>query len=136
MKKLTQREAGHIEGYARALADMLQVVAEEIGGKSYDPMTVKGATMHSYCFDMKDGGRHHPISDYESVEEIFAYLLSEALDNVDAARAEKFNLFHDPTNKIRTYSKSYMHRQFPNARTQNNAELLESYGFKDAPEKK
>ncbi len=49
--------------------------------KCYDPMTIyeDGVTLHSYAFGMKDGGRRHPVSDYESVREIRQCLLDEAV---------------------------------------------------------
>lgn len=79
--RLTYDEERFIEGYARGLADMmLSLCGDSPCAKSYDPMTIEGTTMHSYAFNMKDGGRHHPVSDYESVDEIFAVLLNEAVD--------------------------------------------------------
>ena len=87
MKKLTESESRYIEGYAKALQDLqYQITGENTCVKSYDPMTVKdgGETMMSYAFNMKDGGRSHAVSDYESVEEILQVLLDEAF--VDIAR--------------------------------------------------
>jgi hypothetical protein len=125
LKKLTEREAGRIEGYALALDQMLGVLAESKSGKSCDPMTVDGATMHSYAFDMKNGGRQHPISDYESVDEILAYLLSEALDDLDQARtgADAYGVFAGGCKGIRLYSDSYIYRRFPHARSPESEEI-------------
>lgn len=70
-----------IEGYAMACADLMYKMAGDSPcSKSYDPMTIEGGAMHSYAFDMKDGGRHHQISDYKDVGEILHTLLDEALD--------------------------------------------------------
>lgn len=80
---LSERGAGFIEGYACACEDLRRELTGEGGsGKSYDPMQVdlETATMHSYAFDMKSGGRHHPMRDYESFAEIGLYLLDEAID--------------------------------------------------------
>ena len=72
---------GFVEGYAMALCDiMYKLTGDTPSAKSYDPMFVRGGKMHSYAFDMKDGGRHHPIEDYEDVGEITECLLEETLD--------------------------------------------------------
>lgn len=77
---LSQKEADYIEGYAAALQELLLRLTGNNGcGKTYDPITIdldKGI-MHSYAFDMKDGGRHHSISDYDSLDEILKYLTNE-----------------------------------------------------------
>lgn len=59
----------HIEGYAKALTDLLwEVTGDTPAMKTYDPMTIRDGVMHSYAFNLKDGGRHHPLQDYESAE--------------------------------------------------------------------
>lgn len=79
--RLTYDEERAIEAYARALADMMAALTGDSPcAKSYDPMTIEGLTMHSYAFNMKDGGRHHPVTDYETVDEIYSTLLAEAVD--------------------------------------------------------
>ncbi len=45
-------------------------------------MTIEGGTMHSYAFNLKDGGRHHPLSAYKSLEEITGLLFDETLDAI------------------------------------------------------
>lgn len=78
------RSMGFIEGYACALQDLLyQVNGDNACGKSYDPLTCDEFEMHSYAFDMKDGGRHHPYSDYTDVREIVETLLKEAVEYLD-----------------------------------------------------
>lgn len=80
--RLSFSEARFIEGYAAALQDIMHALTGDNGcSKSYDPMTIydDGVTMHSYAFDMNDGGRHHPVSDYASVEQIKRCLLNEAI---------------------------------------------------------
>lgn len=70
-----------IEGYAMALTDIMRKMSGEGPCcKSYDPMMIEGMTAHSYAFDMKDNGRHHDLSLYEDVQEIFDCLLEEAVD--------------------------------------------------------
>jgi hypothetical protein len=72
-----------IEGYATALKDLEQRLTGDNGcSKSYDPMTCEEKVMHSYAFDMKDGGRHHPVADYGSVEEILSTLLGETASSL------------------------------------------------------
>lgn len=79
--RLTFAEEKFIEGYAKALDDMmLAMTGDSPSAKSYDPMTIEGAVMHSYAFNMKDGGRHHPVTDYASVSEICGLLCDEAVD--------------------------------------------------------
>lgn len=74
------RLKGFVEGYAYALQDiMFHLTGDNSCGKQYDPMLVRDM-MYSYAFDMKDGGRHHPISDYKDIGEITETLLTEALD--------------------------------------------------------
>lgn len=75
-----ERDYGFIEGYASALSDLeLRLTGENRCSKSYDPMTVSEGIMHSYAFDLKDGGRHHPLSDYEEVPEVCYYLLEQTV---------------------------------------------------------
>ena len=92
MKELSDREAGFVEGFAAALERIYQwETGDHRSGKSYDPMTVSsdGMTMHSYAFDMKDGGRHHPVSDYESVDEIADVLFTETCVDIGDGNDEK-----------------------------------------------
>jgi hypothetical protein len=84
---ITEREAGFVEGYAKALETvMLQLTGDCFSAKSYDPMTVdlRAGVMHSYAFNLKDGGRHHPLADYASVAEICDYLAGETVDYLRA----------------------------------------------------
>jgi hypothetical protein len=77
---------GFVEGYAMALADiMLRLTGDSPCDKSYDPMQVgrEGGKFHSYAFDMKDGGRHHPISDYKDIGEVCEVLLNESVEWVN-----------------------------------------------------
>ena len=82
---ITEREAGFIEGYAMACEDIQgDLTGERFSAKSYDPATVdlERAVIHSYAFNLKDGGRHHPLSDYASVDEICALLATETLEYI------------------------------------------------------
>jgi len=81
--RLTYDEERMIEGYALALDHVIfKLTGESPSAKSYDPMRIEGNVMHSYAFNMKDGGRHHPVEDYQSVGEILDCLLSETIDYV------------------------------------------------------
>jgi hypothetical protein len=82
MQPLTPKEAAYVEGYAAALQDVMQeLTGSNTCDKSYDPLTVElqGTLMRSYAYDMKDGGREHPVSDYDSIEDICKTLSSEVL---------------------------------------------------------
>lgn len=81
MEPPTEYERGYIEGAARALWEVLRSTDPSFNHcKAYDPATVKDDAIHSYVFDLKDGGRHHPISDYESAEEVLTLMVREALE--------------------------------------------------------
>lgn len=81
--KITNEEAKYIEGYAAALQDiLLRLTGDNHCNKSYDPMTVEGNTMHSYAFDMKDGGRHHEADDYSDLSEVKLVLLNEVESHI------------------------------------------------------
>jgi hypothetical protein len=90
---ITDNDKRRIEGYAEALQAIEYALTGENGcGKSYDPMTIEGDTMHSYAFDMLDGGRHHPIEDYEDVQHIKSVLLAETVTNIiEERRLEETN---------------------------------------------
>jgi hypothetical protein len=82
---VTERQAGFIEGYANACDDLLgKLTGDRFSGKSYDPATVNldAAIIHSYAFNLKDGGRHHMLADYESVDEITALMAAETLEAI------------------------------------------------------
>jgi len=77
---LTPEQARHIEGYARGLQDALALVTGECtSSKPYDPMTIDldEGVIHSYAFNLKDGGRHRPLSDYSSPEELMTWMVKD-----------------------------------------------------------
>lgn len=80
---LTPREKGRIEGFALA-CDMIvgHLTGERMSCKSYDPMTIEGGTMHSYAFNLRDGGRHHPLSAYKTLDEIIELLFAETVQTI------------------------------------------------------
>lgn len=81
--KLTERQKGHIEGYAQALTDIeFKLTGYNHCGKHYDPMTIVGENMMSYAFDMKNGGRKHPFVNYNSFDDILKTLLEETEGNI------------------------------------------------------
>ena len=78
--KLNKKEEQYLKGYAQALQDvMFKLTGENTCGKSYDPIEFDETYIHSYAFDLKDGGRHHPLSDYNSIEEITNIMLIESV---------------------------------------------------------
>lgn len=79
--RLSYQEERQIEAYAAALCDMMTALTgDNPCAKRYDPLTIEGGIMHSYAFNMKDGGRHHPITDYDDVDDIKAALLKDAVE--------------------------------------------------------
>ena len=42
-------------------------------------VSADGVTMHSYAFDMLDGGRHHPVAGYRDASHICEVLLAEGI---------------------------------------------------------
>jgi hypothetical protein len=85
MKALKKDEQKYIEGYAAALQDiMYELTGDDLCSKSYDPMTCEASVMHSYAFDMKDGGRHHDVEDYKDLEEIKRVLLWEIVSEIQS----------------------------------------------------
>jgi len=78
---LCREDECRIEGFATALQAVEKfMLGEDRCGKSYDPMTISDGVMHSYAFDMMDGGRHHPISDYITKKHIESVLLNETME--------------------------------------------------------
>ena len=59
---------------------MLKVKNENTCGKIYDPIDFNEDTIFSYAFDLKDGGRQHPLSDYQNIEEICELMITETAD--------------------------------------------------------
>ena len=73
-----------IEGYALACTDIMYAMTKDSPcAKSYDPMRIEGMIAHSYAFNLKDGGRHHDLTEYESVGEILKDLVKETLEWVE-----------------------------------------------------
>jgi plasmid maintenance system antidote protein VapI len=84
MKNLTTKQQRYIEGYAAALQDILRrLTGDNCCNKHYDPMTCESTVMHSYAFNMKDGGRHHDVKDYKDLDEIKKILLDEVVQDIN-----------------------------------------------------
>jgi hypothetical protein len=82
--KLGEKRIAYLKGYAMAIQDiMYQITGENSCAKSYDPLQVDDTYLHSYAFNLKDGGRHHPISDYNSLEEITDLMLKEGTERIN-----------------------------------------------------
>lgn len=78
LQALTAEEQRYLEGYAAALQDLqYELTGDNNCSKHYDPLTCEASVMHSYAFNMKDGGRHHPVCEYASLDEIKKTLLEE-----------------------------------------------------------
>ena len=76
-RKLNERD---IEAYAHACYDILLELGIEDGiGKMYDPLTIEDKIAHSYVFDLKDGGRHHPFT---SLQELKNDILEETVKSI------------------------------------------------------
>jgi hypothetical protein len=56
---------------------MFRMTGDNGCAKSYDPIEFSDGMIHSYAFDMKDGGRNHPLKDYKDIEEIKEWMLKE-----------------------------------------------------------
>lgn len=83
MNYLSNNQQRFLEGYATALQDIEYLLTGDNGcSKSYDPMKCEETVMHSYAFNMKDGGRHHPVKDYKNTDEIKKVLLEETAWNL------------------------------------------------------
>ena len=81
LKDINTATALMIEGYALACTDLMwKLTGDSPCSKTYDPMVIQGMTAHSYTFDMKDNGRHHDLTLYESVGEILEGILKETLE--------------------------------------------------------
>jgi len=79
--KLGEKQIAYIKGYAMAIQDVMVVLTGENScAKSYDPLQVDDVYLHSYAFNLKDGGRHHPLSDYKSIQEITDLMLDEGIN--------------------------------------------------------
>jgi hypothetical protein len=49
-----------LEAYVQGLYDVLRALGVQDGHcKHYDPLTVEGDTLHSYVYDLTNGGRRH-----------------------------------------------------------------------------
>lgn len=78
--KLEQHQKDYLAGYAMAVQEMMYMLTgDNTCAKSYDPIDFDENTIHSYAFNLKDGGRHHTLSDYISVEEITNLMLKEGV---------------------------------------------------------
>jgi len=79
VEKLSKKEQEYLKGYAQALQDIMwRMTGENTCAKSYDPVGFSDDKIHSYAFDMKDGGRHHPLIDYKDIEDIKECMAQEA----------------------------------------------------------
>lgn len=79
--KLSKEQESFIKGYAKAIQDtMIALTGDNTCGKNYDPCEFKDDAIYSYAFDLKDGGRVHPLSDYKTIEEIIGLMLKEGTE--------------------------------------------------------
>jgi len=81
-----EQKAIVLEWFAMKIKEILRIFDPEWGDhcKSYDPLVITDSVAHSYLFDFKDGGRHHPFKlltqlerwlAEEAVKEMLPYIL-------------------------------------------------------------
>jgi len=91
---LTEKEKDYIKGYAEALQDlMFKTTGSNTCGKWYDPVDFKDDFILSYAFNLKDGGRRHPLSDYKNVKEITDIMLKESFSDIKSEIEIKYSKF-------------------------------------------
>jgi hypothetical protein len=84
MERLTKSEQNYLRGYANALQDlMFKLTGDNTCSKSYDPIDFGDDAIHSYAFNFKNGGRRHPLKDFENIEEVKLLMLEEAHSWID-----------------------------------------------------
>jgi len=80
MKLPSTQEQYYILGYAMALQDVLEkITGENNCAKRYDPITFESDYILSYAFDLKTGGRKHPLSDFQDIDDIANTMLEEVV---------------------------------------------------------
>jgi hypothetical protein len=79
---ISKEDVQELETYAQACYDIILSCDVGICGKRYDPLTIDDTYLHSYIFNLKDGGRHHPINDYKDIEEIKDLMLKETIEYI------------------------------------------------------
>ena len=83
MLKLSKKEQEYLKGYAQALQDVMRAVTgEDTCGKGYGPIDFGRDEIHS-AFNLKNGGRLHPLSDFKDIDEIKKCMVIEAADWVE-----------------------------------------------------
>ena len=76
--KIGDKQTAYLKGYAMAIQDLMyNLTGENSMAKSYDPLQIDETYIHSYAFNLKDGGRHHPLVEYNSIQEITDLMLKE-----------------------------------------------------------
>lgn len=84
MERLTKNEQDYLRGYANALQDlMFELTGDNTCSKSYDPIDFGDDAIHSYAFNFKNGGRRHPLEDFENVDDVKRLMLAEAHSWID-----------------------------------------------------
>lgn len=81
----SEEEGKKIEHFAECLDKLeLLMTGESRSAKMYDPMTCEYETqvLHSYTFDLRDGGRHHKASDYNDLDDLFSVMLNETAQRI------------------------------------------------------
>ena len=74
------RQSGHIEGYAAALQDiMYRLTGDRWSDKACDPCEIHNDRLYSYAYDLRNGGRVHELSEFDSVEEVTELMLDEVV---------------------------------------------------------
>lgn len=84
MERLTKSEQNYLRGYASALQDlMFKLTGDNTCSKRCDPIDFGEDAIHSYAFNFKNGGRRHPLKDFENIDEVKRLMLAEAYSWID-----------------------------------------------------
>ena len=83
MEKPSKNQQYYLRGYAQALQDVLKFFTGDNGiAKHYDPIDFDDTYIHSYAFNLRDGGRHHPLTDYEDIYDLTSVMLNEVCEDI------------------------------------------------------
>ena len=84
MERLTKNEQNYLRGYANALQNlMFELTGDNTCSKSYDPIDFGADAIHSYALNFKNGGRRHPLEDFENMEAKIMALNAEITKSIN-----------------------------------------------------
>jgi hypothetical protein len=92
--KLNKKEQAFVEGYVSALYNILSIMNLDGGHcKSYDPCKCEEDVVHSYVFNLKDGGRHHNLNEYKDIQELLKCFTEEFFEDIAQEASTNQNIF-------------------------------------------